>query len=265
MKYRLCDTHCHITCDELYERIEEVLAQAKAHHVGRMLIVCTGFKEYERAQTVKDKGFPVEIALGFHPNDLYAFKEEDYIRLEELLKNDALIALGEIGLDYYWDDVAREDQIKGFERQIQLANKYHKPILIHMREATKDTIDILKQHPDVHGIMHCYSGSYETAMILVQMGWYISYGGPLTFKNSRGAPETAAKLPLDCLLIETDSPYLTPHPFRGKQNEPMYLEHTFHKLCEIKGLDEETMAEQLEANYQRLFASAHNEMKEDVL
>ena len=139
------------------------------------------------------------------------------------------------------------------ESQLEMAKKYHIPILIHMREATKDTLDILKEHRPLQGIFHCYSGSYETAVEAMKLGFYISYGGPLTFKNSRGAPEVAEKLSVDRLFVETDSPYLTPHPHRGKQNEPMYVEVTFQRLCEIKGMSEAELAEQLERNYQRLF------------
>lgn len=254
MEYNMIDTHCHITCDALYERIEEVLKNAIEHYVTRLLIVCTNFVEYERAVLWKEKGYPLDIALGFHPNDLYAFKEEDYERLESLLSEDKLIALGEIGLDYHWDDVERDDQKVGFKRQIEIAQKYDKPILIHMRDATQDTIKILKSYAPCKGIMHCYSGSLETAKILMGLGLYISYAGPLTFKNSKGAVECAKEIPVDRLFVETDSPYLTPHPFRGKQNEPMYVTHTFEKLREIKGMDEEELSRQLEKNYSKLFA-----------
>lgn len=250
----LIDTHCHITCDALYKRIDEVLENAQQAGVQRMLIICTNFIEYERAQRLKDaQPHRFDIALGFHPNDLYAFHEEDYERLEQLLKEDRLIAVGEIGLDYHWDDVERNDQKTGFLRQIELAHVYKKPILIHMREATKDTVDILQAAGPGKGIMHCYSGSLETAQELMRIGFSISFGGPLTFKNSRGAPEVAKKIPLDRLFVETDCPYLTPHPFRGKQNEPMYVRYTFDKLCEIKQLDEETMAQQMQKNYEALF------------
>lgn len=256
MEHYLIDTHCHITCDDLYERIDEIIANAQEHGIGKMLIICTNFKEYERAAQLQEKNDLFDIALGFHPNDLYSFEEADYERLETLLKENRLIALGEIGLDYHWDDVAKEDQKAGFIRQIKLAQKYDKPILIHMREATKDTIDILKEFAPVKGIMHCYSGSYETAEILMKLGFYIAFGGPLTFKNSRGAPEVAARIPLDRLFVETDSPYLTPHPYRGKQNEPKYAAVTFEKLCEIKEVDLEEAAEQMQKNYKVLFASS---------
>lgn len=252
MNIQLTDTHCHITCDALYERIEEVLQNAAEHGVTRMFIMCTNFKEYERAEELRKKEDVFDIALGFHPNDLYAFQEEDYERLEHLLKEHKIDAIGEIGLDYHWDDVKKEDQKIGFLRQLKLAQKYQRPVLIHMREATKDTLDILREVQPITGIMHCFSGSYETAMEAIKLGFYISYGGPLTFKNSRGAPEVAEQLPLDRLLIETDCPYLTPHPYRGKQNEPMYVKTTFEKLCEIKKISEEELSKQLQENYQQL-------------
>ena len=251
----LIDTHCHITCDALYERIDEVLENAKQAGIGKMLIICTNFIEYERAEQLKEKEPErFDIALGFHPNDLYAFQEADYERLEELLKQERLAAVGEIGLDYHWEDVLPQDQKIGFIRQIKLAQKYSRPILIHMREATKDTLDILKEEGPIKGIMHCYSGSKEVALELIKIGFYISFGGPLTFKNSRGAPATAEALPLDRLFVETDSPYLTPHPFRGKQNEPMYVRYTFDKLCEIKAMDKDLAAEQLCENYKEVFS-----------
>lgn len=254
MEDYIIDTHCHITCDDLYERIEEVIANAKEHHIGKMLIICTNFKEYERAAILQEKHHDLfDIALGFHPNDLYSFEESDYERLETLLKENRLVALGEIGLDYHWDDVTKEDQKVGFIRQIEMALKYDKPILIHMREATKDTVDILSKYAPIKGIMHCYSGSLETAKILMKLGFYIAYGGPLTFKNSRGAPEVAAHIPMDRLFVETDSPYLTPHPYRGKQNEPMYAAVTFEKLCEIKGIQPSEAAKQMRDNFRHLF------------
>lgn len=253
MVYEISDTHCHITCDRLYEHIDELLQNAKEHHIKRMLVVCTNFLEYERAQRLKEEGHPVDIALGFHPNDLRDFNDRDYERLNTLASEHKLDAIGEIGLDYHYEDTDIELQKNGFERQIHIAKMYNLPILIHMRDATKDTLDMLQAHAPCKGIMHCYSGSYESAKIATNIGLYISFGGPLTFKNSRGLPEVASKLSIDHLLIETDCPYLTPHPFRGTQNEPMYLTHTFEKLCEIKNVSEETLAQILERNYQTLF------------
>lgn len=249
----LIDTHCHITCDALFERIEEVLANAKEHHVERMMIVCTDFKEFERAELLKQKDDRFDIALGFHPCDLKDVTEADYERLEQLLREDRICALGEIGMDYHWDDVAKEDQKNGFRRQIALAKRYDKPILIHMREATKDTLEILRESAPHKGIFHCFSGSLETARIVLDMGFHIAYGGPLTFKNSKEAPQVCAQLPKERLFVETDCPYLTPHPYRGKQNEPMYVGITFDKVCELQGVEQEIMAEQMRKSYEQLF------------
>lgn len=254
MSYSLIDTHCHITSDRLYGRIEEILHNATVHHVEKMLVVCTNFDEYERAALWKHRHAPIDIAMGFHPSDLNEIKEEDYVHLEALLQAKQLVAVGEIGLDYHWGHVSKQDQKMGLARQMQLAQRYHKPVLIHMRDATKDTMEELQKYPDCIGIMHCYSGSVESAQQFLTMGYYISFAGPLTFKNARGAPDVAKAIPMDRLMVETDCPFLTPHPFRGKENEPMYIEHTFQKLCAIKQCDEEVLSKQLIANYERLFS-----------
>lgn len=253
MEYSLIDTHCHITCDRLYACIDEIIINAKQNKVNRMLIVCTGFEEFERALELQKREDVFDIALGFHPCDLYSFKEADYVRLEDILIHDQIIAVGEIGLDYHWKDVSPEDQKVALIRQIDLAKKHKKPVLIHMRDATKETVDILKSYPHIDGIMHCYSGSIETAKELLPLGFYFSFAGPLTFKNSRGAPEVVKALPIDRIFVETDAPYLTPHPHRGKQNEPMYVSFTFEKVCEIKEISKEEMAAQMQTNYQTLF------------
>lgn len=254
MRYSLIDTHCHITCDVLFEKIDKIIENATQQHVDRMLVVCTNFKEYARAEKLKET-YPsmFDIALGVHPNDVYNFTEMDYEHVEHLLMQGKLQALGEIGLDYHWGDVKKEDQKMSFIRQIELAKKYNKPIVIHMRDASKDMVEILQQYAPIMGVMHCYSGSYETARSLLKIGLYFSFAGPLTFKNSRGLPEIASQLPLDRIFVETDCPYLTPHPFRGKLNEPKYVVYTFEKLCEIKELTREEVANQMQTNYELLF------------
>lgn len=245
----LLDSHCHITCDRLYGRIEEVLVHAQEQNIEKMMIICTNFIEYERARKLADQDARFQVALGFHPNELYSFQESDYIKLEALLADNKLDALGEIGLDYHWDDVKKEDQTEGFIRQIELANKYQYPILIHMRDATKDCIDVLKNYAKTKFVLHCFSGSSETAKEVMRMGGYISFAGPLTFKNARGLTEVPAVCDLDKILIETDCPYLTPHPHRGKENEPMFVRYTFEKLCTLLDLGEERLSEQIKKNY----------------
>lgn len=253
MSYTLIDSHCHIVSERLFARIEEVLENAKKHHVHRMLVVCTNFDDYQKAKTLHDETITFDIALGFHPSDLYDFKEEDYQKLEAILKNDEIIALGEIGLDYHWDDVCKEDQKAGFIRQILLANKYHKPILIHMREATQDTLTILKEYAKTPFLMHCFSGSKEVAKEVLKMGGYISFAGPLTFTNARGLNEVPLVCDKDKIMVETDCPYLTPHPYRGKVNEPMYVDVTFKKLCELLNEKEEDLSKQIQSNYETFF------------
>lgn len=249
----MIDTHAHIVCKELYERKEEVIAQAKEAGVKKILIICTSIQEAKLAIDLAIHDMMFDVAVGFHPCDLLDIKAEDWEELEQLAHRKEVVAIGEIGLDYHWKTVDASIQKEGFIRQIQLANKVEKPILIHMREATKDTMDILKEHVQYGGIIHCFSGSLETAKEAITLGMYISVGGPLTFKNARGLPEVVKEIPLEYLFIETDCPYLTPHPYRGKQNEPKYLVHTFARLCEIKQVDEHTVKRQMQSNYTKLF------------
>ena len=174
------------------------------------------------------------------------------VDLRRILAHPRCIALGEIGIDYHYTKENKEVQKQLFIRQIELANEFNLPILIHMRDATLDTIEILKAHP-CKGIMHCYSGSLDTAKILVNMGYYISFAGPITFKNAKDAPEVCKWVPNDRLFVETDAPFLTPHPFRGKQNEPAYVEHVLNKICEIRDMDYSEVVDITTNNVFRLF------------
>lgn len=249
----MIDTHAHLTCDELYEQADEILARAKAAGLERILCICLNQKEVERAFALKERYNWIDIAAGFHPNDLYDLSEQDFQEMEQIVRDERIIAVGEIGLDYHWDDVDKETQKKAFIRQMELANTIQKPILIHMRDATKDTLDLCRQYKKVPGILHCFSGSLETALEAIKMHLYISVGGPLTFKNARGLPQVMAQLPLHRIMTETDCPYLTPHPYRGQRNEPMYMVHTVQKLAEITNLSVTALQEQLKKNYEQLF------------
>lgn len=249
----LIDTHAHITCDELYERLDEVIENAKQAKIERILCICLNLKQVHRAFACKERFDWIDIAVGFHPSDLYEVREQDWKEFYEIAQDERIIAIGEIGLDYHWDDVEKAIQKDAFVKQIHFANDLGKPILVHMRDATKDTMDILREHKKVPGILHCFSGSLETAMEAIQMGMYISVGGPLTFKNARGLPEVIRQLPLERLMLETDCPYLTPHPFRGMRNEPKYLPYTMACLAQLKGVEESVLLHQLKLNYQTLF------------
>lgn len=251
----MIDTHAHLMSIQLIERFEEIKQNALDAGVNKILIVCTTIEKARKAVKIAEKDPMFDVGVGFHPCDLYDITETDYEDLEQLIQHPNVVALGEIGLDYHWKDVDKETQWQGFRRQIELAKKYDCPILIHMREATKDTLDILKEYAPLKGIMHCYSGSIETANEVMKIGLHISFGGPLTFKNSRGALEVAKAIPVERLFVETDSPYLTPHPYRGKTNEPKYVKLTFEKLCELKEMDTATLENIMEESYQNLFHS----------
>ena len=245
------DSHCHITCDDLYERIDEVLQNMK--DVSRAMIMCTSEEEFLRALPLKEKDPKFKIAWGWFPEDAKDITEEHFHKLEQAISNHQIDCVGEIGLDYHWDTSFIEEQKRIFIRQIQMANKSHLPISIHMRDATKDCLDILRTYAQTKIIFHCFSGSVETMKECLQMNSFISLGGPVTFKNAKKAKKVAIACPLDRLLSETDCPYMCPEPFRGRQNEPMYVKYVEKKIGELKQLDEDIVCSQIQKNFDSLF------------
>lgn len=253
MDYTLIDTHAHLTFDRLYPRMDEIVANAKAVGFGRILVICTNLEEFYRARKYQEKEAMIDIALGFHPSDVGDVKEEDLVALEKILVAREVVAVGEIGLDYHYDNVDEAAQQALFVKQIELANTYGYPLLIHMRDATKDTLDILEKYHKTKFLMHCFSGSKETAQTVLRMGGYISFAGPLTFKNARGLLDVPPVVPIDRMFVESDAPFLTPHPFRGKENEPQYVRYTFDKLAELLQIDKKALADQMQLNYEQFF------------
>lgn len=255
MKYtNLIDSHAHVLYDE-YEDSNKVIDNAVNNGVNKIMIICCTLDEaYKAIELKKNNNELFDIACGFHPEDTDKIKEEDFIDLEELMKSEYVTALGEIGLDYYWvKDNANEQKIL-FNRQIDLANKYNKPIIVHSRDAIKDTFDILKEHKVTRtGIIHCYSSSLEMAREFIKLGYYISFAGPVTFKNANEPKRVATNIPIDRLLVETDSPFLTPSPFRGKQNEPMYIENTYEEIARLRDIDVKELIDNVNINYAKLF------------
>jgi len=247
------DSHCHIA-DIAYENeVNEVIQRAKEAGVERFLIICCSLEDAERALKIKKEYDCVDLAVGFHPENANEITEDDLIKLEELLRSGEFCVLGEIGLDYHWVSDNKEKQQELFIRQIELANKYDLPISIHMRDATQDTYNLLKEHPCKRaGIMHCYSSSYEMAVEFMKLGYYISLGGPVTFKNSVQPKEVARRIPEKYLLTETDCPYMTPAPFRGKRNEPMYVRYTADAIADLREIETEQLKQIVMENYKRL-------------
>ena len=231
----LFDTHAHLNDERFNDDRDELIASLKSNGVGAYCEIGYDVESSKRAVSLAEKYDFVYAACGVHPHDTQNLCQEDMESLKKLLESPKAVALGEIGLDYYYDNSERDKQRMWFDRQLKLADEINKPVVIHTRDAMADTIDILRANKNNTGIIHCYSGSKESAKILLDMGYYISFAGPLTFKNASTALEVAAFVPDDRILIETDSPYLAPVPYRGKRNCPVYVCEVAKKIAEIKG------------------------------
>lgn len=252
---KLFDTHCHLNSEDLSNDLINVLKRAKENSVERMLVVGYDKNSSILAVELAEKYDFIYAAVGFHPTEI-DITDEDFDFVMSLLCKDKAVALGEIGLDYHWvkDKDQQEKQKKYFVRQIEIANKYKKPICVHDREAFEDCFNIIKEHTPVYGgVMHCYSGPADKINELTKLGMYISLGGPVTFLNGRRPKESAFTTPLEFLLIETDSPYLSPHPFRGKRNEPANVKLVAQEIAKIKGLSEEEIGKITFNNANKLF------------
>jgi TatD DNase family protein len=240
----LTDTHTHLNAKQFDEDRHEAIERALAAGVTR--IVNIGFNRETIPTSLKlaETYEFIYTAVGWHPQDAKEMTADDLDWIEALCRHEKVVAIGEIGLDYYWDTSPREIQARVFREQIRLARKVGKPIVIHNRDAHQDIVNILREEKaaEVGGIMHCFSGSWETARQCLDMNFYISFGGPVTFKNARQPKEVLAQVPLERLLLETDAPYLTPHPHRGNRNESAYVRLVAEAAAEIKGIPLEELA-----------------------
>lgn len=251
----LIDAHAHLADAEFDENREAVITRAKAQGVRKICLICSSFEAADQAfkMHAEDPDF-FDIAIGFHPSDVFDNPTPDYQRLIEYLQKPGVVAVGEIGLDFYWHKDNKEAQRLVFTKQIEIANQLELPIQIHARDALQETYDLLKAHPShSKGMMHCYSGSPEMAKEFVKLGYLISLGGPLTFKNAKAPKEVVKEIPVSFLMSETDSPYLTPHPFRGKPNESMYVKYVVEEMANLKEISISELTEQLTENYKRLY------------
>ncbi len=251
----LFDTHAHLNATQFNEDVEQVIERARAEGVSHIVVVGFDRPTIQRAMELAEQYSFIYAAVGWHPVDAIHMTDEDLIMIERLAAHPKVVALGEMGLDYYWDQSPKEVQKEVFRKQIRLAKKVKLPIIIHNRDATADIVHILQeeQAAEVGGVMHCFTGSVEVAHQCIDMNFYISFGGPVTFKNAKKPKEVAKEIPLDRLLIETDCPYLTPHPFRGKRNEPSYVKYVAEAIAELKGLSFEEVAQKTSDNAKRLF------------
>lgn len=238
------DTHVHLNADQYDEDLEEVIQRALDTKVTKMVVVGFDRKTIERAMELVEQYEFIYAAIGWHPVDAIDCTDEDLLWIEQLAAHPKVVGIGETGLDYYWDKSPKDVQEKWFRKQIQLAQKLNLPIIIHNRDATGDVMRILREEnaASVGGIMHCFSGSVETARECIAMNFMISLGGPVTFKNARMPKEVAKEIPLEHLLIETDAPYLAPHPNRGKRNEPSFVTLVAEEIARQKELTTEEVA-----------------------
>lgn len=246
------DTHCHLNSEQLYENKDEFIKHALDNHVEMMVVVGYDLESSKKAVEIA-KEYPfIYAAVGIGPNDCLNTTTQDLQIIDEYLNEPKVVALGEIGLDYYWDDVPSDKQKDIFQQQVDLAKKHQKPIIIHCRDAYEDTYEVLKRngHP---GIMHCYSGSVEMAKRFIDLGFYISLAGPVTFKNARVPKDVAEKIGLEHLLIETDCPYLTPPPYRGTLNEPANVVYIAQEIAKLKNMEIESVASQTTFNAKKVF------------
>jgi TatD DNase family protein len=251
----LFDTHVHLNAEQFNEDLQEVIDRAQAEGVERMVVVGFDRPTITKAIELCETYDFIYASVGWHPVDAIDMKPEDLEWLRELSAHPKVVALGEMGLDYHWDKSPKDIQKEVFKKQIQLAKEVQLPIIIHNREATSDIVEILKEEgaAEVGGIMHCFSGSVETAKECLDMNFYISLGGPVTFKNAKKPKEVAEAIPLDRLLIETDCPYLAPHPYRGKRNEPAYVKLVAEQIAELKGISYDEVAKVTTENAKKLF------------
>lgn len=251
----LFDTHTHINDEAFDEDFDDMLCRADEAGVSQMVVIGVDRPSMERVFPIIDRHAAIYGAIGWNPEDAVDMTEEDLGWIKAHLDHQKIVALGEIGLDYHWDRSPKPVQHEVFRRQIRLARAAGLPLIIHNREATADTERILREeHAEtVGGVMHCYSDNWEWAQKFIRLNLYISFGGTLTFKNAQLQRDTAAEVPLDRLLIETDCPYLTPVPYRGRRNEPARVRLVAEKLAEIKGLPLEKLAAITTANARRCF------------
>lgn len=244
------DTHCHIFSENYsQDKVLELIEHAKNQGVTKIINNGTDSRTNREVLLLSQKYENIYPAIGIHP-EVTEYIEDDYIFIENNISS--IVAIGEIGLDYHYDNIDKELQRKIFKRQLDIAQKQNKPVIIHSRGATKDTIDILKEFPGLKGIIHCFTGSLETADEYIKMGFKLGMNGVITFKNSKFR-DILKNIPLESIVLETDSPYLSPEPVRGTRNEPANIVHIAKFIAEVKGITVDELSKITEKNVEDIF------------
>ena len=246
------DSHAHYNDEQFDTDRDELLHAMPSNSVSYILNCGTDLSSSLFSIDLAKKHPFIYAAVGIHPEDVN--KNESLVEIKALAHNEKVVAIGEIGLDYYWDTSTKEKQLEYFKNQLHLANELNLPVIIHDRDAHQDTLNTLKEiSVNKKGVLHCYSGSVEMAREFLKLGYYLGFGGSSTFKNAKNVVEVIKEVPNDKFLIETDAPYMTPVPFRGKRNNSMYLKYVVEKIAEIKDLTPQQIEELSETNAKRLF------------
>ena len=239
---KLFDSHTHMNDEYFDEDRHEAIERARLSDISIMMNVGSSIKSSKECIELSEQYDFSYACVGVHPHSAKDWDENSESQLIEMLNHPKVMAIGEIGLDYYYDFSPKEAQKDVFIKQMEIAKRLSKKVVIHSRDAMNDTLEILKMFPEVKGVFHCYSGSLESAKIIVDMGYMLSFTGVITYKNAVKSLDVIKWAPLDMLMAETDAPYLTPVPFRGKRNETSYVKYVVEKMAEVKGLSYEEMA-----------------------
>ena len=248
------DTHAHYDDRQFEEDRAELLGSMQEQGVGMIVDAGSDIASWDKIGQLTEQYTFIYGAIGVHPDEVGELDEEKMQRMEKLLSGEKMVAVGEIGLDYYWDKEKRDLQKKWFIRQLELARQLDLPVIIHSREAAADTMEIMKQHAKgLDGVIHCFSYSLEQAKEYVNMGFYLGIGGVVTFKNAKKLKEVVGKIPLESLVLETDSPYLAPVPNRGKRNSSLNLVYVAEEIAALKGVSYEEVVRQTTENAKKLY------------
>lgn len=254
MKPMIFESHAHYDSQKYDEDRDAVLSAMPEHNVGTIVNSAADWESVTEVVELAERYPFIYAAVGLHPDEVGALNEERFAFLKEQCQKEKVVAVGEIGLDYYWDNESHDVQKKWFIRQLNLARELDLPVVIHSRDAAADTLEVMKEHAQgLRGVIHCFSYSKELANEYIKMGFYIGVGGVVTFKNSKKLKEIVTEIPLERILLETDSPYLAPTPFRGKRNSSAYISYIAQEIAELKGITYEEVIAQTEKNGKELF------------
>ena len=253
----MIDSHCHLDHDPLFNNINEILNRSKTVGLKKILTICTSNESFENIQKILEIDEIIYGTYGIHPHETKNNKVTKNIIIDNIKKHPKLIGIGETGLDFYYNHSQKNEQIESFKEHIEASIEIDFPIIVHSRNAERETFEILNEYksqkPKI--LMHCFTGSYEFFKKMEKLNSYFSASGILTFNNSLDLQKTFAKIPNNKLLVETDSPFLSPIPMRGKKNEPSYIKYTIKKLADLKKLDETEMINITSKNFENLFFS----------